>query len=57
MKNKRSREKDSSEDYCGFKIEDWWIGELNLKEELPLLEDDLVLSLRQLGFERRRLKQ
>ena len=32
------------------------LGELNLKEESPLLEDDLVLSLRQLGFERREIE-
>ncbi len=32
------------------------LGELNLKEELPLLEDDLVLSLRQLGFERKEIE-
>ena len=33
------------------------LGELNLKEELPLLEDDVVLSLRQLGFERREIEK
>jgi Holliday junction DNA helicase RuvA len=32
------------------------LGELNLKDNLPLLEDDLVLSLRQLGFERREIE-
>lgn len=32
------------------------LGELNLKEELPLLEDDVVLSLRQLGFERKEIE-
>lgn len=32
------------------------LGELNLKEDLPLLEDDVVLSLRQLGFERREIE-
>lgn len=32
------------------------LGELNLKEEYPLLEDDLVLSLRQLGFEKREIE-
>ncbi|PIU73646.1 Holliday junction branch migration protein RuvA [Candidatus Shapirobacteria bacterium CG06_land_8_20_14_3_00_40_12] len=32
------------------------LGELNLKDDLPLLEDDLVLSLRQLGFERREIE-
>ncbi len=32
------------------------LGELNLKDEYPLLEDDLVLSLRQLGFERREIE-
>lgn len=33
------------------------LGELNLKEELPLLEDDVVLSLRQLGFERKEIER
>lgn len=33
------------------------LGELNLKEELPLLEDDVVLSLRQLGFEKREIEK
>ncbi len=32
------------------------LGELNLKDNLPLLEDDLVLSLKQLGFERREVE-
>jgi Holliday junction DNA helicase RuvA len=32
------------------------LGELNLKEELPLLEDDVVLSLRQLGFEKKEIE-
>lgn len=32
------------------------LGELNLKDNLPLLEDDLVLSLRQLGFERKEIE-
>lgn len=32
------------------------LGELNLKDELPLLEDDLVLSLQQLGFERKEIE-
>jgi len=31
------------------------LGELNLKDDLPLLEDDLVLSLQQLGFERKEI--
>jgi Holliday junction DNA helicase RuvA len=31
------------------------LGELNLKDELPLLEDDVVLSLKQLGFERKEI--
>ncbi len=31
------------------------LGELNLKEELPLLEDDVVLSLKQLGFDRKEI--
>lgn len=31
------------------------LGELNLKDELPLLEDDVVLSLRQLGFDRKEI--
>lgn len=33
------------------------LGELNLKETLPLLEDDVVLSLRQLGFERKEIEE
>lgn len=33
------------------------LGELNLKDDLPLLEDDLVLSLKQLGFERREIEE
>jgi holliday junction DNA helicase RuvA len=32
------------------------LGELNLKENLPLLEDDVVLSLRQLGFEKKEIE-
>ncbi len=32
------------------------LGELNLRDELPLLEDDLILSLRQLGFERKEIE-
>lgn len=32
------------------------LGELNLRDELPLLEDDVVLSLRQLGFERKEIE-
>lgn len=32
------------------------LGELNLKDNLPLLEDDLVLSLQQLGFERKEIE-
>ena len=32
------------------------LGELNLKEDLPLLEDDVVLSLRQLGFEKKEIE-
>lgn len=31
------------------------LGELNLRDDLPLLEDDLVLSLQQLGFERKEI--
>lgn len=33
------------------------LGELNLKEELPLLEDDVVLGLRQLGFEQKEIEK
>lgn len=33
------------------------LGELNLKDELPLLEDDLFLSLKQLGFERKEIEE
>ena len=33
------------------------LGELNLKDELPLLEDDVVLSLRQLGFEKKEIER
>lgn len=33
------------------------LGELNLRDELPLLEDDVVLSLRQLGFERKEIEE
>jgi Holliday junction resolvasome RuvABC DNA-binding subunit len=29
------------------------LGELNLKDERPLLEDDVMLSLEQLGFDRK----
>ncbi len=32
------------------------LGELNLKGDWPLLEDDLFLSLKQLGFERREIE-
>jgi Holliday junction DNA helicase RuvA len=32
------------------------LGELDLKGNLPLLEDDLVLSLQQLGFERKEIE-
>lgn len=31
------------------------LGELNLKDELPLLDDDVVLSLKQLGFDRKEI--
>jgi Holliday junction DNA helicase RuvA len=33
------------------------LGELNLKENLPLLEDDVVLSLQQLGFDRKEIEK
>ena len=33
------------------------LGELNLKDNLPLLEDDLTLSLQQLGFEKKEIEQ
>jgi holliday junction DNA helicase RuvA len=33
------------------------LGELNLKDSLPLLEDDLTASLQQLGFERKEIEQ
>ena len=33
------------------------LGELNLRDSLPLLEDDLVLSLRQLGFEKKEIEK
>lgn len=33
------------------------MGELNLKDEGPLLEDDVVLSLRQLGFEKKEIEK
>ena len=33
------------------------LGELDLRQELPLLEDDVVLSLRQLGFERKEIER
>jgi len=29
---------------------------LNLKDELPLIEDDLFLSLKQLGFEKKEIE-
>ena len=32
------------------------LGELNLKDDLPLIEDDLVLSLQQLGFDRKEIE-
>jgi Holliday junction DNA helicase RuvA len=32
------------------------LGELNLKDNLPLLEDDVVLSLQQLGFEKKEIE-
>lgn len=32
------------------------LGELNLKDDLPLLEDDVVLSLKQLGFEKKEIE-
>lgn len=32
------------------------LGELDLRDNLPLLEDDLVLSLQQLGFERKEIE-
>jgi holliday junction DNA helicase RuvA len=33
------------------------LGELNLKDNLPLLEDDVTLSLRQLGFENKEVEK
>jgi Holliday junction DNA helicase RuvA len=33
------------------------LGELNLKDSLPLLEDDLTLSLQQLGFEKKEIEK
>jgi Holliday junction DNA helicase RuvA len=33
------------------------LGELNLKQEYPLLEDEVYLSLKQLGFERREIEK
>lgn len=33
------------------------LGELNLKDNLPLLEDDLIESLKQLGFEKKEIEQ
>jgi len=33
------------------------LGELNLKDNLPLLEDDLTLSLEQLGFDKREIEK
>src|SRR3989339_2109344 len=33
------------------------LGELNLKDALPLLEDDVVMSLRQLGFEKKEIER
>jgi len=32
------------------------LGELNLKDNLPLIEDDVVLSLKQLGFEKKEIE-
>ncbi len=32
------------------------LGELDLRDSLPLLEDDLVLSLQQLGFDRKEIE-
>ena len=33
------------------------LGELNLKDNLPLLEDDVMLSLKQLGFEKKEIER
>lgn len=33
------------------------LGELNLKDSLPLLEDDVVLSLQQLGFDKKEIER
>lgn len=33
------------------------LGELNLRDELPLLDDDLTMSLRQLGFEKKEIEK
>ena len=33
------------------------LGELNLREETPLMEDDVTLSLRQLGFEKKEIER
>ena len=33
------------------------LGELNLKDDRPLLEDDVVLSLKQLGFDRKEVEK
>lgn len=33
------------------------LGELNLRDNLPLLEDDVTLSLRQLGFEKKEIEK
>lgn len=33
------------------------LGELNLKDNLPLLEDDVTLSLKQLGFEKKEIER
>jgi Holliday junction DNA helicase RuvA len=33
------------------------LGELNLRDSLPLLEDDLTLSLQQLGFEKKEIEK
>lgn len=33
------------------------LGELNLKDDLPLLEDDLTMSLKQLGFEKKEIEK
>lgn len=33
------------------------LGELNLRDNLPLLEDDVTLSLKQLGFEKKEIER